>query len=153
MVCCCCPPSWLPYRALLYCQINPVEPPSNLATGGCSLASHSFTRNILNLVVSRLLTWRTPPPSSSYRHGNERRPCPQSHAVCSPRSWRLALSLESPPARPVSHQQGEVCECCCFSSHWSNMCKLPKRMAGRGCVGGFNAWNIALVDVNEFGQL
>ena len=33
------------------------------------------------------------------------------------------------------------------------MCKLPKRMAGRGCVGGFNAWNIALVDVNEFGQL
>ena len=30
-----------------------------------------------------------------------------------------------------------------------NMCKLPKRMAG--CVGGSNARNIALVDVNEFG--
>ena len=30
-----------------------------------------------------------------------------------------------------------------------NMCKLPKRMAG--CVGGYNARNIALVDVNEFG--
>ena len=36
-----------------------------------------------------------------------------------------------------------------FPVEEGNMCKLPKRMAG--CVGGSNARNIALVDVNEFG--
>ena len=66
-VCCCPGLSWLPYRALLYCQINPVEPPSNLATGGCpaAFASDSLTRNILRVVSSRLDTLR--PPSHRQR--------------------------------------------------------------------------------------